>query len=215
MNTIPASCVHVSGYEHPSDGSLPCQYDPTGAEMVALHGKRICIDLDGVLHSYTSGWVNERTVADPPEPGAAEFLHWLLDAGAEPILFTTRGNSEIGVRAVMRWLADFRLPPLPVTATKPPYAVAFIDDRAIRYVPGSGDWHSVQHRLVHLLAEGPRVRDPWDDQPWLGLATTDQLLAELQARCMLSDRDNGNVSRLMSIRRNLRDHELAYRTVGE
>lgn len=35
----------------------------------------LCIDFDGVLHSYMSGWKGFGRCDDPPMPGALEFLH--------------------------------------------------------------------------------------------------------------------------------------------
>src|SRR5215467_12984729 len=40
-----------------------------------MHKKTLCMDLDGVLHSYTSGWGGHEVIADPPVPGAMEFLY--------------------------------------------------------------------------------------------------------------------------------------------
>ena len=44
-------------------------------------GKRpvICIDFDGVLHSYTSGWQGMSKASDPPVDGAIEWLKEVLD----------------------------------------------------------------------------------------------------------------------------------------
>lgn len=37
----------------------------------------LCVDFDGVIHSYTSGWQGETIIADPPVKGA---LKWLWKA---------------------------------------------------------------------------------------------------------------------------------------
>ena len=34
----------------------------------------LCLDFDGVLHSYTSGWLGADVIPDPPVPGYAQFL---------------------------------------------------------------------------------------------------------------------------------------------
>ncbi len=38
----------------------------------------LCIDFDGVLHSYVSGWLGPRNIPDPPVPGAIKWLRSLL-----------------------------------------------------------------------------------------------------------------------------------------
>lgn len=37
----------------------------------------LCVDFDGVIHSYASGWTKTDTVADDPVPGA---IGWLYSA---------------------------------------------------------------------------------------------------------------------------------------
>ena len=39
----------------------------------------LCLDFDGVLHSYTSGWKGARVIPDPPVEGAIDFLSRALD----------------------------------------------------------------------------------------------------------------------------------------
>jgi len=47
----------------------------------------LCVDFDGVIHSYTSKWVDEATIPDPPVPGALRWLwkatEWLPLRGGE------------------------------------------------------------------------------------------------------------------------------------
>lgn len=67
-------------------------------------GKSIlCLDFDGVLHSYTSGWQGPRTIPDPPVPGA---LQWLAAATNvfDVHIFSSRSRYLGGRRAMRRWL---------------------------------------------------------------------------------------------------------------
>lgn len=63
----------------------------------------LCIDFDGVLHSYTSGWQGASQIPDPPVPGAVEFL---LEARQKftVAIFSSRSHQWGGKRAMKRWL---------------------------------------------------------------------------------------------------------------
>jgi hypothetical protein len=109
-------------------------------------GRTVAVDFDGVLHSYVSRWTGVRP-ADPPEPGAREFVEWLLAAGARVVVVSTRANRRRGARAIRRWLAEYGFPPLPVTRHKV-NAVAYVDDRAVRY--SSGNWSACRAAVGEL-----------------------------------------------------------------
>lgn len=67
----------------------------------------ICVDFDGVLHSYTSGWQGPRTIPDPPIPGALEWLLSLIkNDGVRPVIYSSRSKAWGGRRAMRRWLFD-------------------------------------------------------------------------------------------------------------
>ncbi len=67
--------------------------------------KIICLDFDGVIHSYTSGWRGARNIPDPPVEGA---LEWMLEAIREhsyEIQVLSSRSRYIGGRwAMRRWL---------------------------------------------------------------------------------------------------------------
>lgn len=69
----------------------------------APHKKILCLDFDGVLHSYTSGWKGARNIPDPPVPGAIVFL---LDAMEhfDVCVLSSRSHQWGGRRAMKRWL---------------------------------------------------------------------------------------------------------------
>jgi hypothetical protein len=93
----------------------------------------VCCDFDGVIHSYTSKWIDAATIPDPPVPGAIE---WLNDISRKfrVIIFTTRGKEYAGQQAVKLWLREhgYEAPSIEVTAEKPP-ALIYLDDRAVRF----------------------------------------------------------------------------------
>lgn len=130
----------------------------------------LCLDFDGVLHSYTSGWQGAETVADPPVDGAIEFL---LKAVRyfDVAIYSSRSHQEgriVAMRdALHRWMVEDNVPPAmahgllngidtfpfkyPAPITFPlekPAAHVTLDDRAWRF---RGEWP----RMDDLLAFKP------------------------------------------------------------
>lgn len=109
----------------------------------------ICVDFDGVIHSYSSGWQGVDVIPDDPVPGAIE---WLMDhlqvpegvcAMAEPYkgpevqIYSSRSKDPSGVRAMQAWLIKHGMRSEYITdgilkfPTQKPAAFLTIDDRAI------------------------------------------------------------------------------------
>lgn len=114
---------------------IPQEYKPT-----------ICIDFDGVLHSYTSGWQGVEIVADPPVPGAIEWLVAAVSSGrAQICIYSSRSKKPEGIVAMKEWLfihvgkvSSVGLTRSEVMAqlefpTQKPAAIMTIDDRAHRF----------------------------------------------------------------------------------
>lgn len=115
----------------------------------------LCVDFDGVIHSYTSKWVNEFTIPDPPVPGALRWL-WKATEWFNVVIYSSRSKSEAGREAMQTWLRryseiEFGLghamgwepgPVYPITfASEKPAAFLTIDDRAICF---EGDWSEIE-----------------------------------------------------------------------
>lgn len=110
----------------------------------------ICVDFDGVIHSYTSGWKGVSVIPDQPVKGAIE---WLIEhlpvpdalggcfapryEGPVVQIYSSRSKSWFGRRAMRKWLIANGLPReyiddgLLKFPTKKPAAFLTIDDRAI------------------------------------------------------------------------------------
>lgn len=65
--------------------------------------KDLCIDFDGVIHSYKSGWKGATVIPDEPVPGAIEWLVGLLDKGFQPCIYSSRSKTWFGRRAMKKW----------------------------------------------------------------------------------------------------------------
>jgi hypothetical protein len=65
----------------------------------------LCLDFDGVLHSYTSGWVEHDFIPDPPVPGAMQFLAEAIQH-FDVKIYSSRSAKKYdgGKRAMITWL---------------------------------------------------------------------------------------------------------------
>lgn len=108
----------------------------------------LCLDFDGCLHAYTSGWKGAGVIPDPPVPGA---LAWMYEASRvfAIVIYSSRSKEAEGIAAMRMWLtfhAHATLPPssaevllsLVTFAHEKPNAFLTIDDRAIQF---NGDWN--------------------------------------------------------------------------
>jgi len=115
--------------------------------MTDLTGRKpiLCLDFDGVCHSYTSGWKGAAVIPDPPVPGLFEFLSKASNE-FEINIYSSRSNQEGGIKAMADWF-ERHLPPdaknimLRFPTEKPPAFVG-IDDRVITFM---GEWPSINY----------------------------------------------------------------------
>lgn len=97
----------------------------------------LCLDFDGVLHQYLSGWQGADVVADGPVPGAMAFLADAVQS-FEVCIYSSRTKSPGGIPAMETalhdWLFADRLYDVFDLISFPdqkPAAFLTIDDRAI------------------------------------------------------------------------------------
>jgi hypothetical protein len=114
--------------------------------------KILCLDFDGVIHSYSSGWKGAKTISDPPVFGALEWIDefiiehctvpdsWCAMAPQgdwELNIFSSRSRYWGGRRAMKKWLLKHGLEPRFLEVIKfplwKPAATVLIDDRAIQF----------------------------------------------------------------------------------
>jgi hypothetical protein len=109
----------------------------------------ICVDFDGVINSYVSGWKGVDVIPDPPVPGAIEWLEAHLPVpdslcamapeytGPIVQIYSSRSKSWWGRRAMKKWLLKHGLHPGYINEgilkfpSKKPAAFLTLDDRAI------------------------------------------------------------------------------------
>jgi hypothetical protein len=66
----------------------------------------LCLDFDGVVHSYTSGWKGARYIPDPPVPGAFDFMALALVSGWDVVIHSSRARYCGGISAMRSWLKN-------------------------------------------------------------------------------------------------------------
>lgn len=105
----------------------------------------VMFDFDGVINSYTSGYIEDR-IPDKPVPGMLELFQALSQNGWKIVVFTTRALTLRGRDLVESYLSDYGFMPYvsDITAVKQPARV-YVDDRAIRF---SGDTTSLLRDIL-------------------------------------------------------------------
>lgn len=116
----------------------------------------LCLDFDGVIHSYASGWRGAHVVPDPPVPGAIEAVLGYL-AHFDVAVHSSRFNAEHDAwvqtgsggwthprHAVRDWLAAHGL--------------------ARDLVEPNGDASPARAGVVRLVATKPAARVTLDDR---------------------------------------------------
>lgn len=128
----------------------------------------LCIDFDGVIHSYERGWQNG-VIYGSAVPG---FFEWAEKAARsfKLVIYSSRSKTDEGVLAMGFWLNEQRKlwrEAGGVTETDSPLEFEFahekppawitIDDRAIRF---DGDWNA-----DNLHPDCLRSFKPWMSKP--------------------------------------------------
>lgn len=151
----------------------------------------LCLDFDGVIHSYTSGWKGAHIIPDPPVLGALQFIVDAMEHFTVAI-FSSRSHQPGGRAAMIEWLGKWSVDPvhgMPGNfdhgawgaiqwATEKPSALVTLDDRAITF---DGTW--------------PRIEELRAFQPWnkklLGARNT-------YSQGKLNDDDGGDIQMAVS-----------------
>jgi hypothetical protein len=93
----------------------------------------LCVDFDGVVHSYTSKWTTADEIKDPPVAGAME---WLLEATKffRVVIYSSRSKDSGGIQAMTDWMRHYggsEVVKVVEFAHEKPAAFLTVDDRAI------------------------------------------------------------------------------------
>lgn len=67
--------------------------------------KKICLDFDGVIHSYNSGWQGTDVIPDKIVPGSLKFIKELKEH-FQVLIFSHRSTQPGGIDAIKRWMEN-------------------------------------------------------------------------------------------------------------
>jgi hypothetical protein len=183
----------------------------------------LCVDFDGVIHSYSSGWKGSAVVADPPVPGALQWL-WSATEVFDVQVYSSRSKDEAGRRAMFSWMieesrktfphghpmcwtddAGDQGPVYPITfCHEKPAAFLTIDDRAICFY---GDWSKLDPAKLLKFK-------PWNKQTESG---PDQSSKDAQrlirvAKALAEDANKSHLARYVNRDPISLDFEVKYRS---
>lgn len=101
----------------------------------------ICLDFDGVIHSYVQPWIDATTIPDPPVYGAFEFIQRCIADGYTVAIHSSRSHQLGGTAAMKAWFIEHgfdqeTLKLMQFPQEKPP-AILYIDDRGFCF---TGTW---------------------------------------------------------------------------
>jgi hypothetical protein len=145
----------------------------------------ICVDFDGVIHSYTSGWRGIDVIPDPPVTGAIEWLLLHLPipealgmsapyVGPEVVIYSSRSKERKGLNAMRKWLIEngvnewYFKDDILKFPTQKPAAFLTIDDRAICFdgrFPTSEEmmafqpWYRKEFGATGLFPDGKLIKE--------------------------------------------------------
>jgi hypothetical protein len=135
----------------------------------------LCLDFDGVIHSYTSGWQGVGVCADPPVNNTLTFLYEATKV-FKVAIYSSRSKSLAGRAAMRRYMREHFNLSLTFSPDHDadwlheavyypwfkPSAFITIDDRALTFNGSWGDYHPASllaFKPWNKRADGPKGQD--------------------------------------------------------
>ena len=133
----------------------------------------LCLDFDGVCHSYTSGWQGADVIPDEPVDGLFEFLEQAKEV-FDIQIFSSRSNQPGGIEAMQRWFGSHYAEY--ISRTKPelrknhdrisyPEYLGFPTEKPIAFI-------GLDDRVITFDGHWPDVKNLINFQPWYKTGTS-------------------------------------------
>ena len=130
--------------------------------------KTVCLDFDGVIHAYTSGWQGADVVSDGPVPGAIFAMYGYHLAGFKISVFSSRSNQFGGIAAMKSAIRNWTLDALRGETT-PNAPLDQVENllNCIEYpTEKPAAWITIDDRAVQFKGVWPGVQEINDFKPW-------------------------------------------------
>ena len=121
----------------------------------------LCLDFDGVIHGYQSGWRGAAVIPDPPVPGSGIYL---LKAVQEfrVAIFSSRSRSFFGRRAMKQYVRELLWNACLDDTTEADRAWAVTQGKPVDWIPWTA--YDVKDQADHI---GRSILWPWFKPPAL------------------------------------------------
>jgi len=128
----------------------------------------LCLDFDGVCHSYTSGWKGAGNIPDAPVDGLFEFLEQAAKV-FDIQVFSSRSGQPGGILAMRNWFSkyftDYAFHKAPELREK--YSDFTITDNFIKFpTEKPAAFLTIDDRAICFTGFWPKIDDLKNFQPW-------------------------------------------------
>jgi predicted phosphatase len=107
--------------------------------------RTVCLDFDGVIHGYKSGWKGYAVITDPPVPGVKEAIDELRKTYMVKV-FSTRCKKPEGREAIKKYLEKYDISVSAICEEKPS-AFIYVDDRGFKF---DGNWSAAVEAIKNF-----------------------------------------------------------------
>lgn len=138
----------------------------------------VCLDFDGVLHSYDTPWAGPTVIPDPPVDGAMEFLLELIDDGFTVAVYSARSSHQLGINAMKMWMTKHLAPYMDVTlhegrmkqsevpALKRKMAADIVENVVVWPTDKPPAHVTIDDRAITFKGKWPKIVDLRNFKPW-------------------------------------------------
>jgi len=120
----------------------------------------LCVDFDGVLHAYTSGWQGPDVIPDGPVPGAIPWLKSLIESKKFHVcVYSSRSKYEQGILAMRKALTEWFEQAGEENSLRFINAIEFSSEKPAAYL-------TIDDRAICFTGQFPSIETMEEFRPW-------------------------------------------------